>query len=58
VREQLGGLSRPHALLVVDRFGPEITGPALRRALAVLSTVVVGDPVHVTWQQVVASSGA
>jgi acetyl-CoA synthetase len=58
VREQLGGLSRPHALLVVDRFGPEITGPSLRRALAVLSTAVEGDPVHVTWQQVVASSGA
>jgi len=57
VREQLGGLSRPHALLVVDRFGPEITGPTLRRALAVLSTAVEGDPVHVTWQQVVASSG-
>lgn len=57
VREQLGGLSRPHALLVVDRFGPEMAGTSLRRALAVLSAAVEGDPVHVTWEQVLASAG-
>lgn len=57
VREQLGGLSRPHALLVVDRFGPEMTGTALRKALAVLSTAVTDEPVHVTWEQVLASAG-
>ena len=57
VREQLGGLSRPHALLVVDRFGPEMTGTALRKALAVLSAAVADEPVHVTWEQVLASAG-
>jgi acetyl-CoA synthetase len=57
VRELLGGLSRPRALLVVDRFGSELEGAALRRALAVLSAAVDSEPLHVTWEQVLASSG-
>ena len=57
VRELLGGLSRPRTLLVVDRFGPELEGAALRKALAVLSAAAEGEPLHVTWEQVVASAG-
>ncbi len=58
VRELLGGLSRPRAFLVVDRFGPELEGPALRRALAVLSAAADTEPLHVTWEQVLASTGS
>lgn len=57
VRELLGGLSRPRALLVVDRFGEELDAPARRRALAVLAAAVQSDPVHVTWEQVLAAAG-
>ena len=56
VRELLGGLSRPRSLLVVDRFGAELEGTALRRALAVLAASVDSDPRHVTWEQVLASA--
>lgn len=57
VRDLLGGLSRPRALLVVDRFGDELTGPERRRALAVLAAAAQSDPMHVTWQQVLAAGG-
>ncbi len=57
VRELLGGLSRPRALLVVDRFGTELEGTALRGALAVLSAASDTDPRHVTWEQVLGSAG-
>ncbi|MGH3369182.1 MAG: AMP-binding enzyme, partial [Nocardioidaceae bacterium] len=57
VRELLGGLSRPRALLVVDRFGSELTGTGLSRALAALSVSVDTDPVTVTWEQVLAAAG-
>lgn len=57
VRDLLGGLSRPRALLVVDRFGDELAGPQLRRALAGLSASVDRDPVGVTWEQVLAAAG-
>ena len=56
VRDLLGGLSRPHALLVVDRFGPELDVTTRRRRLALLAAAVQGDPQHVTWEQVLATS--
>ncbi len=56
VRELLGGLSRPRAFLVVDRFGHELEGAALRKALAVLSAAGDSEPLHVTWEQVLASA--
>lgn len=56
VRDLLGGLSRPRSLLVVDRFGPELSGSQLRRALAALSASVASDPAHVTWEQVLAAA--
>lgn len=58
VRELLGGLSRPRALLVVDRFGSGLEGGALRRALAVMAAAVDTEPVQVTWEQVLAAAGA
>jgi len=58
VRELLGGLSRPRALLVVDRFGDELLGAPRRRALATLAASVVTRPLHVTWEQVRAAAGA
>ncbi|MGH8965601.1 MAG: AMP-binding protein, partial [Actinomycetes bacterium] len=56
VRELLGGLSRPRAMLVVDRFGDELPAPDRRRALAALAASVANDPVHVTWEQVLAAA--
>lgn len=58
VRELLGGLSRPRALLVVDRFGPELGSTARREALATLASKVGSSPLHVTWEQVLAAAGA
>lgn len=55
VRELLGGLSRPRTLLVVDRFGDELSGTPLRKALAAISTGLEHDPAKVTWQQVVSA---
>ena len=52
VREVLGGLSRPRVVLVLDRFGTELTGLDLRRALAVVSTATGTEPLPVTWEQV------
>jgi acetyl-CoA synthetase len=56
VRDLLGGLSRPRALLVVDRFGDELDAQARRRTLALLAASVQGDPQRVTWAQVLAAS--
>jgi acetyl-CoA synthetase len=41
VREVMGGLARPRILLVVDRFGDELTASDRRKALA---TLVARDP--------------
>jgi acetyl-CoA synthetase len=57
VRELLGGLSRPRAMLVVDRFGSELDQPTRRRALAVLAASVEDVTAHVTWAQVLAAAG-
>lgn len=56
VRELLGGLSRPRALVVVDRFGDDLDPATRRRALSALAATVSSSPLHVTWEQVVAAS--
>ncbi|WP_122263002.1 acyl-CoA synthetase [Ornithinimicrobium cerasi] len=58
VREDLGGLARPRAVLVVDRFGEELGREAFSRAIAALATPDrAGTPRRVTWEQLVAASG-
>lgn len=57
VRELLGGLSRPRAMLVVDRFGSELDQPTRRKALAALAASVEDVTAHVTWTQVLAAAG-
>ena len=57
VRDLLGGLSRPRSLLVVDRFGDQLTPSRRRTALAALATGRPGDPLRVTWEQVLAAAG-
>jgi acetyl-CoA synthetase len=56
VRELLGGLARPRALLFVDRFGDELSSAARRRALEALAAPVDDAPVQVTWEQVLAAA--
>lgn len=56
VRDLLGGLSRPRSLVVVDRFGDELTPGARRAALAALATGHTGA-LRVTWEQVLAAAG-
>lgn len=58
VREDLGGLARPRAVLIVDRFGEELGHDALSRAIAALASPHrAGTPRRVTWEQLVAASG-
>ncbi len=57
VRETLGGLARPRLLLVLDRFGDELQGPARRRALAGIPVGEGSQPTRVTWEQVLAAGG-
>jgi acetyl-CoA synthetase len=58
VREDLGGLARPRAVLVVDRFGEELGRESLSRAIAALATPDrAGTPRRVTWEQLVAAAG-
>lgn len=58
VRDLVGGLSRPRSLLVVDRFGAGLTTEERRRGLAALAATASTQPLHVTWEQVLAASGA
>lgn len=59
VRELLGGLSRPRAMLVIDRFGDGLDYTARRAALAALAATAPSDagPVRITWEQVVSAAG-
>lgn len=58
VREVMGGLARPRALLVVDRFGDELGRTERARAIATLATPDrAGAPRRVTWAQVLAAAG-
>lgn len=58
VREIMGGLARPRALLVIDRFGDELGRLARAQAIATLATPDrIGGPREVTWSQVLAAAG-
>lgn len=58
VREVMGGLARPRALLVIDRFGDELGRLDRARAIATLATPDrAGAPRSVTWSQVLAAAG-
>lgn len=58
VREVMGGLARPRAVLVLDRFGEGLGRADQARAIAILATPArAGAPRQVTWEQVVAAAG-
>jgi len=59
VRELLGGLSRPRAMLLLDRFGDGLDQVVRRKALAALAARSPSDsePVRITWEQVLAAAG-
>lgn len=57
VREVLGGLARPRAVLFVDRFGDELSPGERFRAFGALAASDTSEPRLVPWQQVVAASG-
>ena len=58
VRELLGGLSRPRALLILDRVTDDVSDAPLRRALGVIAATAESDPQLVTWEQVRAAASA
>lgn len=57
VRELLGGLSRPRTMIVLDRIGEELSGAALRQALAATAVSATAGSVlvHASWDQVLAA---
>lgn len=61
VRATLGGLARPRALVVLDRFGDELTATDRRAALARLAgTLGIGESsvtTELSWSQVLAAAG-
>jgi acetyl-CoA synthetase len=58
VREVMGGLARPRAVLVVDRFGDELGRTQRAQAFASLATSDrQGGPRLITWSQVLAAAG-
>ncbi|WEV79469.1 AMP-binding protein [Janibacter cremeus] len=58
VREVMGGLARPRAVLVLDHFGGGLGELELARAVALLATPDrAGAPRRVTWEQMVAAAG-
>lgn len=56
VREVLGGLARPRALIFLDRLGDDLPPPARRSALALLAGSVREEPVRMRWTQVLAAA--
>jgi acetyl-CoA synthetase len=56
VRDSLGGLARPRALLFVDRFGDELRGDERRRAIAALPLTDSPEPKVISWAQIVAAA--
>lgn len=59
VRDVLGGLARPRRIVILDRFGDELTRRSRRASLAALLAAV--DPRvetrHAQWSQVLATAG-
>jgi acetyl-CoA synthetase len=58
VRDLLGGLSRPRTLLLLDRLDDQLTPEDRRKGLAALAATATTRPLHVSWEQVLAASGA
>lgn len=58
VRDLLGGLSRPRTLLVLDRIDDSLTLEDRRKGLSAIATTATSQPLRVTWDQVLAASGA
>lgn len=57
VREVMGGLARPRAVLFLDRFGDELGRSQRAEAIAALATEDRHEPRIVTWEQVLAAAG-
>lgn len=57
VREMMGGLARPRAVLFLDRFGDELSRAQRAQAIATLATEDRRSPTAVTWAQFVAAAG-
>ncbi|MBC7309599.1 MAG: AMP-binding protein [Tetrasphaera sp.] len=57
VREMMGGLARPRAILFLDRFGDELGREQRAQAIATLATEDRHTPTMVTWAQLVAAAG-
>lgn len=57
VREVMGGLARPRAVLFLDRFGDELSRAARAEAIATLATDDRHEPRIVTWEQVLVAAG-
>jgi acetyl-CoA synthetase len=57
VRDLVGGLSRPRALMV-DRFDDGLAPEKRRRGLAALAATARSQTVHVSWEQMLAECGA
>jgi acetyl-CoA synthetase len=59
VRETMGGLARPRSVLVLDRFGDELTATDRRAALAALAALLPpgANTTTIAWSQVLAASG-
>jgi len=57
VREMMGGLARPRAVLFVDRIGDELSRTQRTQAFATLATEDRHTPTTVTWEQVLAAAG-
>lgn len=51
MRELLGGLSRPRALLILDRVEDDLSDPDLRRSLGAIAAAAGSEPLNVTWEQ-------
>ncbi|RSM56733.1 hypothetical protein DMB66_33350 [Actinoplanes sp. ATCC 53533] len=58
VREALGGLARPSAVIYLDRLDDDLSPDARRRALELLANSSSGThhPAHLTWTQVRAAA--
>jgi acetyl-CoA synthetase len=57
VREMMGGLARPRAVLFVDRIGDELSRAQRTQAFATLATEDRHTPTMLTWEQVLAAAG-
>ncbi|NLG20465.1 MAG: acetate--CoA ligase [Actinomycetales bacterium] len=57
VREMMGGLARPRAVLFLDRFGDDLSRPQRAAAIVSLATEDRHPPRLVTWEQVLVAAG-